>query len=377
MLTHRNVRFSAAALVSVLRPEDLADEAGIRTISYLPMAHVAGRLTDHWLPMTHPEAVAFCPDPTQLFDIAPQIRPTVLTGVPRVWEKLQTALLSVIAARPDEAARTLLARVGLDACRLAITGAAPIGPEVIEFFLALGLPMTEVWGMTELSGAATISHPSQALTGTVGTACPGIELNIADDGEILVRAPLVMRGYYRDLSGTAEAVDSAGWLHTGDVGTLDGEGRLRIVDRKKELIITSGGKNISPAAIETLLQRHPLIGQACAVGDRRNYVTALLVLDSEAASTWAGRHCLASASRAELATHPRLLAEVEQGVRAANERLARVEQVRRFMLLPTEWTVATGELTPTLKRRRRVITDLYASEIERLYGPVEAGVVDL
>jgi long-chain acyl-CoA synthetase len=321
--------------------------------------------------------VAFCPDAAQLFEIAPHIRPTMLNGVPRVWEKLQTALLSVLAAKPEATAPTLLTLVGLDACRLLASGAAPIGPEVIEFFQALGLPMIEAWGMTELSGAATISHPSRALVGTVGTAVPGLELTIADDGEILVRGPMVMRGYYRDLSGTAEAVDSSGWLHTGDVGRLDDEGRLRIVDRKKELIITSGGKNISPAAIETLLQRHPLIGQACAIGDRRNYVTALLVLDGEAAVAWARRHGIASAGLAELAAHPQVLAEVEHAVRAANEHLARVEQVRRFILLPTEWTVATGELTPTLKRRRRVIAELYSGEIDRLYGPVATGVVDL
>jgi long-chain acyl-CoA synthetase len=377
MLTHRNVCYSAAALLSVLPASEFADEAGIRTISYLPMAHVAGRLTDHWVPMTHPASVAFCPDAAQLFDIAPHIRPTMLNGVPRVWEKLQTALLSVMAAKPEATARTLLAMVGLDACRLLASGAAPIGPEVIKFFQALGLPMVEAWGMTELSGAATISHPSRALPGTVGTAVPGLELTIADDGEILVRGPVVMRGYYRDLSGTAESVDSSGWLHTGDVGTLDADGRLRIVDRKKELIITSGGKNISPAAIEALLQRHPLIGQACAIGDRRNYVTALLVLDSEAAAAWARRHGIASADLAELAAHPQVLEEVKRGVLAANEHLARVEQVRRFILLPTEWTVATGELTPTLKRRRRVIAGLYAREIDRLYGPVETGVVDV
>jgi len=382
MLTHRNVRYSTEALLSVVPPAELADEGGIRTISYLPMAHVAGRLTDHWLPIIHPVTVAFCPDAAQLFSIAPQVRPTMLNGVPRVWEKLQTAMLSASAANPsaanpNAAGRKLLTMVGLDACKLAGSGAAPIGPQVLEFFQALGLPMVEAWGMTELSGAATISHPSQACNGTVGTACPGVELSIADDGEILVRGPMVMRGYYRDLAGTAEAVDNAGWLHTGDVGTLDAEGRLRIVDRKKELIITSGGKNISPAAIESLLQRHPLIGQACAIGDRRNYVTALLVLDGQAASAWARRHGLADASPAGLAAHPHLLTEVEHGVRAANEHLARVEHVRRFMLLPAEWTAATGELTPTLKRRRRFIADRYSSEIDRMYGPADAGVVDL
>jgi len=376
MLTHHNVRYCAAAVLAVLPPSELTDEAGIRMISYLPMAHSAGRFTDHWLPMIHPVTVAFCPDAASLFRVAAEIRPTVLNGVPRVWEKLQAALQARLAAGPSPG-RALLASAGLDACRLATTGAAPIDPEVIEFFQALGLPMTEAWGMTELTNAATLSHPSRARNGTVGTACPGVELRLADDGEILVRGPLVMRGYYRDLARTADAIDPGGWLHTGDVGTLDGGGLLRIVDRKKELIITSGGKNISPATIEALLQRHPLIRQACAIGDRRNYVTALLVLDGQAAPAWARRQGIHAEGLADLAVHPRVLAEAERGVRAANEHLARVEQVRRFTLLPAEWTAETGELTPTLKRRRRVIAERYADEIARLYGPADARVIDL
>jgi long-chain acyl-CoA synthetase len=194
-----------------------------------------------------------------------------------------------------------------------------------------------------------------------------VELRIADDGEVLVRGPLVMRGYYKDPDRTAEAIDSDGWMHTGDIGELDADGFLKITDRKKELIITSGGKNISPALVEYELQRHPLIGQACAVGDRRNYVTALLVLDSEVAPAWAKAHGIEAASLAELAEHPQVVAEVERGVEQANSHLARVEQVRKFRLLPNEWTADTGELTPTMKRRRRVIVDRYAQEIEQLY----------
>ena len=416
MLTHHNVRYCAAAVLAVLPPSEFADEAGTRMISYLPMAHAAGRFTDHWLPMLHPGTVVFCPDAARLFSLAAEIRPTVLSGVPRVWEKLQAAVRAGLAAEPDPArrqaaehaieagrrlvrcrqrgepappelqamagqvaavGRAVLARVGLDACRLATTGAAPIDPEVIEFFQALGLPMSEAWGMTELTGAAAICHPGRARSGTVGAACPGVELRLADDGEVLVRGPLVMRGYYRDLAGTADALDSGGWLHTGDVGTLDADGQLRIVDRKKELIITSGGKNISPAKIEALLQRHPLIGQACVIGDRRNYVTALLVPDGEAVPAWAHRRGIRAGSLADLAGHPQVLAEAEQGVRATNEHLARVEQVRRFTLLPAEWTAETGELTPTLKRRRRVIAERYAGEIDRLYGPADARVIDV
>src|SRR5215470_7740804 len=416
MITHHNVRYCAAAVLRVLPPEELADRDGRRGISYLPMAHATGRFFDHWLPMIGDTTVAFCPDPMQLFQVAAQVRPTALVGVPRVWEKLHAALRAGIAAEPDAARRgaaeeaiktgrelarwrqrggpapaavqaqaqqtapvrqALLAFVGLDACRLAASGAAPIDPEVIEFFQALGLPMVEGWGMTELTNAATVSHPDRARIGAVGTACPGVEVRLAGDGEVLVRGPLVMRGYYRDLARTADTLDRDGWLHTGDIGTLDADGFLTIVDRKKELIITSGGKNISPVLIESLLQRHPLIGQACAIGDRRNYVTALLVLDGEAAPVWAQQHGIGTGDLAGLAADPQVLAEVERGVRAANEELARVERVRRFTLLPAEWTAETGELTPTLKRRRRVITDRYADQIERLYGPPVPGVIDV
>jgi long-chain acyl-CoA synthetase len=264
--------------------------------------------------------------------------------------------------------QAVLGRIGLDQCRIATSGAAPIDPVIIEFFQALGVPISEGWGMSELSNAATFAAPRGTRNGAVGKAFPGMEVRIADDGEILVRGPLVMRGYYKDPERTAEALDADGWMHTGDIGELDADGFLKITDRKKELIITSGGKNISPALIEYELQRHPLIGQACAVGDRRNYVTALLVLDPEAAPAWASAHGIEATSLAELAVHPEVLAEIERGVTEANSHLARVEQVRRFRVLPSEWTAETGELTPTLKRRRRVIVDRYATEIEQLYA---------
>src|SRR5262249_26141101 len=258
-----------------------------------------------------------------------------------------------------------------------VSGAAPIDPQVIEFFQALGLPMVEGWGMTELTNAATVSHPDRARNGAVGTACPGVEMRLAGDGEVLVRGPLVMRGYYRNPADTASTLDPGGWPRTGGLGTLDAGGFLTIVDRKKELIITSGGKNISPALIESLLQRHELIGQACAIGDRRHHVTALLVLDGQAAPGWAQQHGIGTRDPAGLAAHPEVLAEVAAGVRRANQDLARAEQVRRFTLLPAEWTAETGELTPTLKRRRRVIAEHHAADIQRLYGPPGPGVIDV
>ena len=377
MITHRNVRYEQAAS---LKLTPLADQVGAdgvaRIVTYLPMAHVTGRTLDHWAPMTHPVTLAYCPDNLRLFEIAAQVHPTFLMGIPRVWEKLHAALRgalpdvspAAVRALPDGVRQAVLTRIGLDECRLAATGSAPIDPEIVEFFRALGVPLTEGWGMSELSNAATFAPAAEARSGAVGRAFPGVEVRVADDGEVLVRGPIVMGGYYKDPELTMATVDADGWLHTGDIGEFDADGFLKIIDRKKELIITSGGKNVSPALVEYELQRHPLIGQACAIGDRRNYVTALLVLDPETTPAWARERGISFGSLADLAAHPEVLAEVERGVAAANAHLARPERVRRFTLLPAEWTARSGELTPSMKRRRRVIIDRYAKEIEELYS---------
>jgi long-subunit acyl-CoA synthetase (AMP-forming) len=382
MITHRNVRYGQQATQRVIPLAEQAAEDGVaRLVSYLPMAHVTGRTVDHWAPLNHPVTLGYCPEQLRLFEIAAQVHPTALIGIPRVWEKLHAALRGslpdvapdAIRALPDAVKQAVRTRIGLDQCRLATTGAAPIDPEIVEFFRALGVPLTEGWGMSELSNAATLASPGKARTGAVGTALPGMEVRIADDGEILVRGPLVMGGYYKDPELTMATIDADGWLGTGDIGELDAGGFLKIIDRKKELIITSGGKNVSPALVEYELQRHPLIGQACAVGDRRNYITALLVLDPDTTPVWARARGITFGSLADLAAHPEVLAEVERGVAAANSRLARPERVRRFTLLPAEWTAQSGELTPSLKRRRRLIIDRYAREIEELYAsPAES-----
>jgi long-chain acyl-CoA synthetase len=377
MITHRNVRYAQQATLRVIPlAEQTADDGAARLVSYLPMAHVTGRSVDHWAPLAHPVTLAYCPDQLRLFEIAAQVHPTALIGIPRVWEKLHAALRGVlpdvapeaVRALPDAVRQAVRTRIGLDQCRLATSGAAPIDPEIVGFFRALDVPLTEGWGMSELSNAATLAAPDRARGGAVGTAFPGVEVRIAGDGEVLVRGPLVMGGYYKDLELTMATIDADGWLYTGDIGELDADGFLKIIDRKKELIITSGGKNVSPALVEYELQRHPLIGQACAIGDRRNYVTALLVLDPETTPAWARERGISFDSLADLAAHPEVLAEVERGVAAANAHLARPERVRRFTLLPAEWTARSGELTPSMKRRRRVIIDRYAKEIEELYS---------
>jgi long-subunit acyl-CoA synthetase (AMP-forming) len=240
---------------------------------------------------------------------------------------------------------------------------------VLEFFAALGLPICEVWGMSETSLIATINPQDAIRIGTVGVPLPGVELSLADDGELLVRGPIVMRGYRNDPERTAETIDADGWLHTGDIAEIDADGYVRIVDRKKELIINSAGKNMSPANIENKLKAScPLIGSAIAIGDRRPYNTALIVLDPVAAASFAAAHGLAAATAAELAAEPAIQAEVQAGVERANASLSRVEQIKRHTLLAEEWQPGGEELTPTMKLRRKPIAAKYAAAIDAMYA---------
>jgi long-chain acyl-CoA synthetase len=263
------------------------------------------------------------------------------------------------------------AKVGLEELAYGITGAAPINVEVIEFFQSLGINLWEGWGMSECTVGATYNPLDRIKNGTVGIADPGVEMKIAGDGEVLLRAGNVMRGYYKDPEKTAETIDSDGWLHTGDVGEIDDEGYLKIIDRKKELIITAGGKNISPANLEALLKQHPLVGQACVIGDRRPYVSALIVLDPEGAPAWARKAGLANVSAADLANHHAVHAEIQKAVDECNRHVSNVEAVRRFTILPGEWTAESAELTPTLKLKRRVIVEKYAGQIDEMYARSE------
>jgi long-chain acyl-CoA synthetase len=403
MDTHRNVLWMSAS-GSINLPEPASDD---RHLSYLPLAHAFERYTGHWNALIRRHQVFFCPDLQKVFEYAAEVHPTVMIGTPRVWEKLQAAIQAAIAADPDPRRRegveqalqvgrqvaeyrmrgedlpaplaaaagraapvwgAIRARVGLDQCRLGVSGAAPISAEVVGFFRSLDLPLVEGYGMTESTVGATLNPLGQERLGTVGKPNAGLEVKLAPDGELLLRGGNVMRGYYKDPEGTAAAIDADGWLHTGDVASLDADGYVSIVDRKKELIITAGGKNISPANLENLLKRNPLIGQAAVVGDRRPYIAALIVLDADAARTWAAEHGLGDVSMAELARHPDVVAEVQRGVDSANESVSRAEHVRRFVVLPVEWTAESGELTPTLKLKRRVINERYAAAIEQLYS---------
>jgi len=251
----------------------------------------------------------------------------------------------------------------VEACNV---GAAPTPPEVIEFFHALGIPLSELWGMSETTGAGTCNPPERIKIGTIGPPAPGVEIKLAEDGEIMIRGPVVMKGYRNLPEKTAEAFTEDGFLLTGDIGVFDDDGYLRIVDRKKELIITAQGKNLSPANIEARLKQIPLVSQAVAIGDRRKYISALLTLDPDAAKSWAQRNGV-EGDLAAISGSEDLIAEVQRGLDVANQDLARVEQVKRFAVLPADWEPGGDELTPTMKLKRKPIAEKYADEIESLY----------
>jgi len=336
-----------------------------RAVSFLPSAHIADRWASHYSAlMVYGHTITDCPNAAELFAYVKAVRPTVFGAVPRVWEKLKAglvatmgdAILEAAQRRDEQVAAAVRAQLGLDECERFITGAAPTPDDVMEFFEALGMPPCEVWGMSETSCVATINDPNAIRIGTVGRPLPGVELSLADDGELLVRGAIVMAGYRNRPDQTAEAIDPDGWLHTGDVATIDEEGLVRIVDRKKELIINSGGKNMSPANIEARLKSaSPLIGQAICVGDRRPYNVALIVLDPEVA---AGR----------APDDPEVAAEIAEGVERANEQMSRIEQIKRYRVLEQEWMPGGDELTPTMKLRRKPIHAKYEAEIEALYA---------
>jgi long-chain acyl-CoA synthetase len=379
---------------------------GKRAVSYLPMAHIAERMMSHYQAMILGYSVYCCPDPAQLTLYLKEVHPEIIFGVPRVWEKIYNGVNAALAADPDRkkqfddgvAAAVEVKRaeitgtatqeqldtwafldsvafgmvrglVGLDAVEVAVTGAAPIPKVILEWFNAIGVPLSEIYGMSESSGPMTWS-PKRNKPGYVGACIPGAELKIAEDGEVCIRGGNVFQGYFKQPDKTAETLID-GWLHSGDIGELDDEGYVRIVDRKKELIITSGGKNISPANLEAALKTIPLIGQAAAIGDARKFVSAILVLDPEAAVVWAKAHGKEALTPTEMATDPEVLAEVQAGIDEVNEQFAQVEQIKKFTLVGEEWMPDSDMLTPTSKLKRRGVNARYATEIEAMYAGLD------
>jgi len=390
-ITHGNMvaKLRAFDAVYPLRP-------GGRTISFLPRAHIADRWNNHYGPMMFAQTVYCLPDANQLFACSAEVRPTAWGGVPRVWEKLEAAVENGLAADPERRRRfgealavgvdrvrarraghvpedlerrwqvadsqifaKLRAMLGLDQCEFFGVGAAPMPVDVLDFFAAIGIEIVEMWGASECTGNSTINPPGAVRPGTVGKPLPGIEMRLAADGELLVRGPVVMKGYRRDPQATAEAIDADGWLHTGDLGRFDADGYLTIVDRKKDIIINAAGKNMSPAAIEAAIKAEsPLIGHVVAFGDRRPYTVALIVLDRPATGGRDG-------------TDPDVARAVAEAVARGNAKLARVEQIKRFRILADEWVPGGDELTPTGKPRRRPIAEKYADEVAALYAAPE------
>ncbi len=353
-LTHANLLAQVAATRTAL-PVSAED----RTISYLPSAHIADRWASHYTQMVVGLEVTFVSDARTIADVLPKVRPTVWGAVPRIWEKLKAGLeaagIADPAALPESDRAGLRAKLGLDRIRWAASGAAPIPAQVLEYFLALGLPISEALGMSELSGCATINPVDDIRIGTVGKALPGVELKLAQDGELLARGETLMRGYRGEPDKTAEAIVD-GWLRTGDLATIDDAGYVRIIDRKKEIIINAAGKNMSPANIEqTVKTASPLIGQAVCIGDGRPYNVALIVLDSENTKGYEKND-------------PAISTELAAAIERANARLARVEQIKRYHVLESEWEPGGDELTPTMKLRRKQIDTKYHAEIDALYA---------
>ena len=403
-LTHRNLLSLAAGFDGLIE----FPERGGRLISWLPAAHIAERGAHYYLPMARGLEVTICPDPRKIGESLAAVRPTWFFAVPRIFEKIKSGLEATLGGLPDEqrepaqkgleaairkvrleqagdevpaeleaaAAKAddelfsnLRKALGFDELVACNVGAAPTPVEVLEFFAAIGVPIGELWGMSETCGVATCNPPGKIKIGTVGPPIAGVEIQLADDGEVMVRSPSVMPGYRDMPEKTAETFGEDGWLLTGDIGELDSDGYLKIVDRKKELIINAAGKNMSPANIESHVKSaSPLIGQAAAIGDQRPYNVALIVLDPDFAPVWAKQNGLEGKSTGELATEDATREAIQSAIDEANAKMARVEQIKKFTILEHEWLPGGDELTPTMKLKRKPIAEKYAEEIEALYA---------
>lgn len=402
VLTHANIM---ATLRAVTRIVPLS--ADDRFLSFLPLSHITERSVSHFGLVAAGGETWFARSIATVADDLAECRPTIFFAVPRVWEKFRDGVeervaelaglrgvlsrryLSLAFARAREreglanmafttkvqwlmldavVGSALRRELGLDQARIIVSGAAPIHPDLVRWFTGIGLPIAEGYGQTEVALVTTLNPSAAIRIGTVGPPVPGVSVRIAADGEILVKGANVCRGYWRNEAGTHDLIDDDGWLRSGDLGLLDDHGYLRITGRKKDLIITAHGKNISPQNLETDLAAHPLIGQAIVIGDGRRYLTALIALDEAAVQHWAGTHDKGAAGMQALAHDPDLHAELDATVRGVNERHAHVEHIRKWRILPGELTVAAGELTPTLKVKRNVVNERFGDLIAEMYA---------
>ena len=403
MISHTNLVWTAQALIKTLDfgPSEVS-------ISYLPLSHIAEQMLSIHGPMAMGSLLYFAESLEKLGEALQEVRPTLFLGVPRVWEKIQAKMMAAGASAPPlrkkiaawarkvglqagyaeqrgEARPLILPiakkvvfdkvrqKLGLDRARICVTSAAPISKDTLEFFLSLGIPILEVYGMSECTGPATYSPPNDYRTGKCGLVLPGAELKIAEDGEICMRGPHVFKGYLKDAEATRGALDPEGWLHSGDIGVLDKDGFLQITDRKKDLLITAGGENIAPQVLEGQLKSIPVIGQAVVVGDRMKYLAALLTLDPERLTAEAEAAGSPARTIDEAARCQSFRRHLQKQIEQVNEKLARVQTIKKFVIVPNEFSIEGGELTPTMKVKRKVVNEKYRSEIASMYAePAEA-----
>jgi long-chain acyl-CoA synthetase len=397
MLSHENLAWTAQCALDMVEtgPDDTS-------VSYLPLSHIAEQMFTLHVPATCGAQVYFAESLAKIADNFKEVQPTVLFGVPRIWEKFYEGVKAKMALatgfkakmagwarETGEAVNELRNRgeepagwlgmkynffkprvyvkvkeaLGLSKARVCVSGAAPISAEVIKFFSGLDVMIREVYGQSEDTGPTSFNLPGRTKIGSVGPAIPGVEVKIAEDGEILVKGKNVFMGYYKEKQATDETLID-GWLHSGDLGKFDSEGYLHITGRKKDLIITAGGKNIAPKNIEAALKDHPLIGEAVVIGDRRMFLTCLISLEPERATEFAAEHGLDSD---KLHDSPQLRGILQEHMDVVNKELARVEQVKKFTILKKAFSIDGGELTPTLKVKRKVVNDRYADVIESMY----------
>jgi long-chain acyl-CoA synthetase len=399
MLSHENLAFSGDTSIQIA-----GTDASDRGLSYLPLSHIVEQICSLYAPITAGGSIHFAESIDKVPENLKEIRPTLFFAVPRIWEKFHsgisarlnattgtkksianwamsvgrrvsehrmrgTPLPFALAAQYRVANKVvfskLKAAIGLECGRLFVSGAAPISKEVLEFFASLDIVINEGYGQSENAGGATINRPGSVKLGTVGKALPGVEVKLAPDGEIITRGPDVFLGYYKEPAATADTLVD-GWLHSGDIGAIDADGFVSITGRKKEIIITAGGKNITPANIETALKNNPLVGEAVVIGDRRKHLTALVTLDAEAVARFRKERNLEG--EGPFHALPEIVAHVQRTLDGVNADLARVEQIKKFVILPSPFTVETGELTPTLKVKRKVVEQKFSVEIESMYA---------